>query len=251
MAPMALGEESERLSRYDRVRGVLADRAITPVYQPIIELGSGRPIAFEALSRFPGDDAYTADRWFADAWEFGLGVELELLAARITAEALAELPPEVALCINASPAAIATEQFLPYLRGQVDRVVVELTEHFAIDDPAEMRAGLRPLRSEGARAAIDDFGAGFASLKHIVAVQPDWVKLDISLTERVSESPIAHALIAAVVAFAERMEITVIAEGIETDDELEALTELGVRYGQGFHLGMPAPLEQALATKRR
>jgi EAL domain-containing protein (putative c-di-GMP-specific phosphodiesterase class I) len=202
MARMALAENSERLSRYERVRGVLAEEAITPIYQPIVELRTGRPIAYEALSRFPGDDAYTADRWFADAWEFGLGVELELLAARITAEALAELPPDVALCINASPAAIATAQFLPYLRGQVDRVVVELTEHFAIDDAAETRAGLRPLRSEGARAAIDDFGAGYASLKHIVAVQPDWVKLDISLTERVGESPIAHALIAAVVAFA-------------------------------------------------
>jgi EAL domain-containing protein (putative c-di-GMP-specific phosphodiesterase class I) len=245
MAPV---EQIERVSRYERVREVLADAAISPVYQPIVELKSGRPIAYEALSRFPGDDAYTADRWFADAWEFGLGVELELLAARVTAEALPELPPQVALCINASPAAIATDQFLPYLRGQVNRVVVELTEHFAIEDAAEMRSGLRPLRTEGARAAIDDFGAGYASLKHIVAVQPDWLKLDISLTERVGESPIAHALIAAVVAFAERMAITVIAEGIETEDELDALTELGVRYGQGFHLGMPAPLEQALSV---
>jgi EAL domain-containing protein (putative c-di-GMP-specific phosphodiesterase class I) len=150
--------------------------------------------------------------------------------------------------MNASPAALAADQFLPYLRGQVDRVVVELTEHFAIDDAAEMRAGLGPLRSAGARAAIDDFGAGYASLKHIVAVQPDWIKLDISLTERVVESPIAHALIAAVLAFAQEMEIMVVAEGIETDDELDAMTDLGIRYGQGFHLGMPAPLEQALSA---
>lgn len=245
---MALVQDSERLSRYERVRDVLADEAITPVYQPIVELESGRPIAYEALSRFPGDDAYTADRWFADAWEFGLGVELELLAARLTAEALSELPSEVALCINASPAALAADQFLPYLRGQVDRVVVELTEHFAIDDAAEMRAGLGPLRSEGARAAIDDFGAGYASLKHIVAVQPDWIKLDITLTERVVESPIAHALIAAVVAFAQEMGITAVAEGIESEDELDAMTDLGIRYGQGFHLGMPAPLQQALSA---
>jgi EAL domain-containing protein (putative c-di-GMP-specific phosphodiesterase class I) len=239
--------QSERAERYELLRGVLAEGSITPVYQPIVELESGRPIAYEALSRFPGDGAYTADRWFADAWEFGLGVQLELLAVRVTTQALTELPPDVALCINASPAAIATDDFMPHLRGQLHRVVVELTEHFGIEDAGDLRIELGPLRSEGGRTAIDDFGAGFASLKHIVSVEPDWIKLDISLTERVTESPIAHALIAAVVAFAGRMGITVIAEGIETIDELDALIELGIRHGQGFYLGMPAPLQEALA----
>jgi EAL domain-containing protein (putative c-di-GMP-specific phosphodiesterase class I) len=236
------------MERYELLRGVLADESITPVYQPIVDLDNGEPIALEALSRFPGDGAYTADRWFADAWEFGLGVELELLAVRVTTAALSELPPNVALCINASPAAIATDEFMPHLQGHVHKVVVELTEHFGIEDAGDLRLGLGPLRSEGGRTAIDDFGAGFASLMHIVSVEPDWVKLDISLTERVTESSIAHALIAAVVAFASEMEITVIAEGIETEAELDALTELGIRYGQGFHLGMPAPLDQALAS---
>ena len=247
---MATQVHTERTDRYERLADVLAEEAIRPVYQPIMELETGRVIAYEALSRFPGDDgAYTADRWFADAWELGLGVDLELLAVRITSGALEEIPEHVALCINASPAAIAAERFIPSLGNRLDRIVVEVTEHFGIEDAGDLRMGLGPLRTEGGRTAIDDFGAGFASLKHIVSVQPDWIKLDISLTERVEESPIAHALISAVVAFAERMDIIVIAEGVEAIEEVDPLMELGIRYGQGFHLGMPAPLEEALSGR--
>jgi len=245
---MTARTQSERAERYERLREVLTEETITAVYQPIMELESRRVIAYEALSRFPGDKGYTPDRWFGDAWELGLGVELELLAMRITTQALTEIPPEIALCINASPSVIASERFIPHLRGRVHRVVVELTEHFGIEDSADLRSRLEPLRQEGGRTAIDDFGAGYASLKHIVSVEPDWIKLDISLTERLDESPIAYALTSAVVAFADQVGISVVAEGIETVDELDAVADLGIRYGQGFHLGMPAPLDEALAS---
>ncbi len=220
---------------------------IKPVYQPIVELDSGRVIAYEALARFPGDPSYTPARWFADAWEVGLGLELELLAARITARALPVLPPGIGLSINASPPTVAAAGFLRYLAGRAERVTVELTEHLDVTDYDDLRGALAPIQSAGASTAIDDFGAGFASLKHILKVRPDWIKLDMSLTEGIDENPIAHALTSALVTFARRIDVGVIAEGIETAGQQRALEELGIRFGQGFHLGMPKPLHEALA----
>jgi EAL domain-containing protein (putative c-di-GMP-specific phosphodiesterase class I) len=232
----------------ERVRSVLSGESITPVYQPIVELESGRVIAYEALSRFPGDPAYTADKWFDDAWGLGLGLELELLAVRVIARALPEIPPDVGLSINASPPTLAATGFMRYLSGQVNRVTVELTEHMGVENYDDLRATLAPIEQAGGSTAIDDFGAGFASLNHILQVRPDWIKLDMSLTQRIDENPIAHALASAIVSFAEKIEVGVIAEGIETVDELDALASIGIRFGQGFHIGMPAPLDEALAA---
>jgi EAL domain-containing protein (putative c-di-GMP-specific phosphodiesterase class I) len=232
----------------ERVRSVLSGESITPVYQPIVELDSGRVIAYEALSRFPGDPAYTADRWFDDAWGVGLGLELELLAVRVIARALPELPPEVGLSINASPPTLAANGFMRYLSGQAHRVTVELTEHLGVENYDDLRAMLAPIEAAGGSTAIDDFGAGFASLNHILQVRPDWIKLDMSLTQQIDENPIAHALASAIVSFAEDIQVGVIAEGIETVEEMDALESIGIRFGQGFHIGMPAPLDEALAS---
>jgi EAL domain-containing protein (putative c-di-GMP-specific phosphodiesterase class I) len=234
--------------RVERLRRVLANEGIKPVYQPIVELDSGRVIAYEALSRFPGDPSCTPARWFADAWELGLGLELELLAARITARALPVLPPGIGLSINASPPTVAATGFLRYLAGRAERVTVELTEYLDVTDYGDLRGALAPIQDAGAATAIDDFGAGFASMKHILKVRPDWIKLDMSLTEGIEENSIAHALTSALVTFARRIDVGVIAEGIETAGQQRALERLGIRFGQGFHLGMPRPLHEALAA---
>ena len=243
------GEELQACIK--RVERVLTEEDITPVYQPIFELGTGRAIAYEALSRFPGDSARTPDRWFADAWRVGLGLPLELLAIRIAASALPKLPAGVGLSLNASPSTVSSGGFLRCLGGTAERVTVELTEHLEVNDYDGFSNNLLPLRGAGGKVAIDDFGAGYASLRHILKVQPEWIKLDISLTERIDENPIAHALATAVVSFADQVGVTVIAEGIETEDELDSLLEIGVRFGQGFHFGLPAPLEQALEEGAR
>jgi PAS domain S-box-containing protein len=232
----------------ERVEDVLRAEAIEPVFQPILELDTGRAIAYEALARFPGDKTRTPDLWFADAWAVGLGVPLELLAVRVAAAALPRLPADVDLTVNASPPTVSSGGFLNCFGGGVDRIAVELTEHLEVDDYAGFSSKLRPLRERGGKVAIDDFGAGYASLRHILKVSPEWIKLDISLTERIHESPVAHALATSLVAFAEDVGVRVIAEGIETDEELEALTEIGFRYGQGFHFGTPGPLDEVLRT---
>lgn len=234
--------------RNERVLRVLREQLVEPVYQPIVELDTGSVIAFEALSRFPGDPAYTPDRWFADAWSVGLGMELELLAVRMVVDALEEIPPEVSLSINASPPTVAAGSFMRHLGCEPHRITVELTEHLDIDDVDGLRNALAPLAGAGGKTAIDDFGAGYANIEHILNMDPDWIKLDISLTERVAEDDGAHELAGDLVTFAHQMGAGVIAEGIETVEEIDALQEIGVRFGQGFHLGMPMPLDEALAA---
>jgi EAL domain-containing protein (putative c-di-GMP-specific phosphodiesterase class I) len=245
MERLSMGQESPE-ERNERLLDVIREEKLEPVFQPIMELDTGRVIAFEALSRFPGDPAYTPDRWFGDAWSVGLGMELELLAVRKITDALTEIPPEIGLSINASPPTAATSAFIHELWRDAGRITVELTENLEIDDVGGLRTALAPLSGEGTKTAIDDFGAGHANFEHILGVHPDWIKLDISLTERVDEEDFAHDLARDLVGFGTSMGAGVIAEGIETIEELDALQEIGVRYGQGFHLGMPEPLNKAL-----
>jgi PAS domain S-box-containing protein len=234
----------ERLAEVERV---LLGEELAIAFQPIVELDSGRVVAYEALSRFPGDPARTPSIWFADAWALGLGIPLELLAIRKAIEAIAQVPGELYINLNASAPTMAARGFIRALGPHPERVTVELTEHLEIGDYDQFRAAAAPLRRAGGQLAIDDFGAGFASLKHVLQVEPERIKLDISLTEQIPENSVAYALVTALLSFAGEIGIEVVAEGIETDEELDALTEIGVRVGQGFHFGLPAPLDQVLA----
>jgi PAS domain S-box-containing protein len=231
----------------DRVQAVLDKELLYPVYQPILDLETGQVIAYEALSRFPADPQRGPDRWFGEAWEVGLGIPLELLAVRIAARALPQLPDDVSLSVNASPPTVFSDRFVSCFGKSADRVTVELTEHLKVDDYEGFTSKLGPLRAAGGRVAIDDFGAGYASLRHIIKVRPEWIKLDISLTERIDENDVVHALARSLVSFADEVGVRVIAEGIETEEELETLIDAGFRYGQGFYFGVPAPLDEALA----
>jgi PAS domain S-box-containing protein len=225
-----------------RIGAVLQAEAIVPVFQPVVSLDDGRVVAYEALARFPGTPAQTPDRWFADAWHVDLGIPLELLAVRAALAALPLLPPDVALCVNVSPETVATPGFHDALGDDAHRVVAEITEHRRLDDAAFQRK-LAPLRAAGGRVAIDDFGAGHASLSQVLAVAPDWIKLDMSLTQRLDDSPVARALAAAVVSFAAEVDVGVIAEGVEDARQVATLNALGIPCAQGYHFGRPSPIE--------
>jgi len=224
-----------------RVTAVLDADAITPVYQPIVALDSGRTVAYEALARFPGSPTHTPDRWFADAWSVGLGVSLELAAARAATRVLPDLPKGVALSINASPATVATKGFRQALGDQTSRVVVEITEHRQIED-ADFKRKLAPLRAAGGQVAIDDFGAGYASLSQVLAIAPEWIKLDLSLTQSLDQNPLARALAVALVSFADEVGLGVVAEGVETEEQVATLKRIGFRYAQGYFFGRPGVL---------
>ena len=229
-----------------RIAGALQTDAIVPAFQPVVSLADGRVIAYEALARFPGDPGHTPDRWFADAWHVDLGIPLELLAVRTALAALPLLPADVALCVNVSPETVATSGFRDALGDAADRVIAEITEHRRLEE-ADFEQRLAPLRAAGGRVAIDDFGAGHASLSQVLAVSPDWIKLDMTLTQRLDDSPVARALASALVSFAAEVGIGVIAEGVEDARQVRTLETLGIRYAQGYHFGLPAPAETLLA----
>jgi EAL domain-containing protein (putative c-di-GMP-specific phosphodiesterase class I) len=206
-----------------------------------------RIVAFEALARFPGDPAHTPDRWFADAWRVGLGIPLELQAAKLATAAFARLGGKMTLFVNASPPVVAAPGFLQSIGGTGGQVTVEVTEHLQVDDYDQLGLELAAFRAAGGQLAIDDFGAGFASFRHILELRPQWIKLDGALIGQLEESEFARGLAHAVVSFALDSGVEVIAEGIEIESELDQVRELGISHGQGFLLSEPLSLEEALA----
>jgi PAS domain S-box-containing protein len=242
----ALAADQERRDRRARIQQVLDDGGPTMVFQPIVELATGKPVGAEALARFPVQPSRPPDQWFADAADVGLGVELELSAVRTALSRLDAMPADVYLSLNAGPQTVASPALHQLLRSApADRVVLELTEHTGVADYTALTDALEALRCRGVRLAVDDAGAGFSSLQHILNLKPDIIKLDRGLIENIDTDPARRALAGSLMAFANEIGAQVIAEGIETPREQTVLRRLGVRYGQGFHLGRPGPLPLA------
>lgn len=226
----------------DAVTGVLETQAIAIFHQPIVELGTGRPVGAECLARFADGAERGPDHWFGDAAEVGLGVDLELLAIEKALATRAAQPAGHYLSINASPATVLSGRLEPLLAGaHRGWLVLEVTEHEEVADFAGLRDALRRL-SAHARIAIDDVGAGYSGLRHLVDLGPDLLKLDMSLTRDVHRDPARRALAGAMVGFASEIGAKLIAEGIETAEEQAVLADLGVDFGQGYLFGKPAPV---------
>lgn len=232
--------------RVERVKRVLDSGELDVAYQPVVNLRSGQVQGVEALSRFPGQPPVGPDRWFRDAASVGLGVDLELLAVRRALTAFESLPAEQYLSLNVSPAVVLSPTLAREFEGlPLDRVVFEITEHAEVTDYAELNAALRRYRVRGLRLAVDDAGSGFASLRHILRIAPDIIKLDISLTRDIDRDAVLRALSYSLSSFASAIDATVVAEGVEREEELQALRFLGVTYGQGYYLRRPGPLATA------
>lgn len=220
---------------------ILNRRSFRPVFQPVMAVDGNRVVGHEALSRF--DSGTSPDRVFASAASVGLDVDLELACIRAAVAEARALPfSESWLSLNVSPAVlVASTDALAQLATEADRpLVLELTEHVVIDDYGPVRDALRKLRP-GFRLAVDDVGSGFASLRHILELAPDFVKLDISLVRNIDQDAGRQAMIAGLAAFAGRVGCALIAEGVESAAELAELRDLGVTHAQGYLLGRPAP----------
>lgn len=233
--------------RHDEITQLLVDpQGVAMVFQPLVELDTGRTMAVEALARFP-DGAPGPEHVFAEAWATGLGVDLEMKAVRAALVVLDELPADMRLGVNVSPATLITPAFHEAVRSvPPGRLAVEVTEHAAVEDYCELRVARQRLRSAGIRLAIDDVGMGFSGLHHILESAPDTIKIDAAVVRDVHDNPAKIAMIEALVSFGARMDVLVIAEGIETEDELTALRALRVPVGQGYHLGRPGQLDAVL-----
>lgn len=235
----AQGERRAVLERLDRMYDAGGP---VPVYQPVLALDGLVPVGVEALSRFP--DGSSPALWFAAASSVGAGADLELCALDRAVTALPDVTGLLSLNLS-SATLVAPGCARRLLDLPLHRVVVEITEHEAVEDYQAVREVLGPLRARGLRLAVDDAGAGFASMRHVLALHPDYIKLDLSLVRGVDGDPARQALTAALVAFAASTGAQVVAEGIETAAELACLRRLGVELGQGYHLARPAPLAPA------
>jgi EAL domain-containing protein (putative c-di-GMP-specific phosphodiesterase class I) len=233
--------DAARRARISVVRSAVEKMRI--VFQPVVELDGGQMVGMEALARFDVDPPRSPDRWFKEAWELGIGHELELAAVRAALAYRRRMPSGLYMGINASPALLQSGELLEALR-QVDGgpVLIEVTEHAAVSEYEPLMAALAACRDCGARIAVDDFGAGYSGLSHLLRIQPQIVKLDMQLTRDIDRDAAKQALASATAEFARRANLDIVAEGIETEAEAAMLREIGVRYGQGFHFGRPAPL---------
>ncbi|HTT92458.1 MAG TPA: EAL domain-containing protein [Acidimicrobiales bacterium] len=233
-------------ARYERFLKLLQPGGSTPTYQPVVNLRTGGLAGYEALTRFGDQMGSTTEEIFREAHQVGLGVDLELHTARLAVNAFG---PEMArsedtyLAVNASPGLLYRPALLEVLSQlPAERVIVEITEQRQFESYVQLRETVQLVHERGMRVAVDDTGSGFASLQRLVDVRPEIVKLDRGLTSQIDSDAPRRALVTAIRHFADDMGITVVAEGIEREEQLIVLRDIGVDCGQGYLLGRPAPL---------
>jgi diguanylate cyclase (GGDEF)-like protein len=234
---------------------VASTRALRPVYQPIISLVTGHPVGFEGLVRPAADSGFpNAQSLFTAAEIADRIVELDMAAIEMVAARAGRLPPGTYLGLNMSPRTLETEQFhvgelIGILRRhglEPGQVVVELTEREAIEDLSRLRGNLERVQAAGIRIAADDVGAGNAGLRLLSEISFDIVKIDLSLVQRGLLHESSLAVLRGLREMARRSGATVVAEGVETPEQLVALRRLGITFAQGYLLGRPQ--ERPVAT---
>jgi EAL domain-containing protein (putative c-di-GMP-specific phosphodiesterase class I) len=242
-------DDARRSEVEARLAPVMAGGGPVVALQPIVDLATGARAGAEALSRFPAEWGLTPDVVFEQAHGVGLGHELEIQALRRAAALLEGSEGYVAM--NVSPATLMTSGCAELLRElPLERVLLELSEHDPVEDYDALLAVLAPFRAAGLRLAIDDVGAGFSSLRHIVVTTPDVIKIDRSIVSGLDADPVLTTLVRSLVEFARGIDARVVAEGVETAAEADVLRSLDVDYGQGWHFGRPAVPEAAVPAPR-
>ncbi|MGO9752882.1 MAG: EAL domain-containing protein [Solirubrobacteraceae bacterium] len=235
---LAPAESSEE----EIIEAAFAPGALRIVHQPIVELSSGEPVGFEALARFSPPPARSPDKWFEAAGRVGRRIELERLAISLATSGLGDLRGGCFMSVNASPETVLDPAFVEQLeRVEVARVVLEVTENARIGSYQRFADTLAPFRAQGLRLAVDDLGSGYASLNHILRLEPDVIKLDRSITLQIDRHRPTRALAAALTSFAMETGMLVVAEGIETTVQRSLLAALGISLGQGYLFGKPRP----------
>jgi len=253
----ARGDERSVEELATAVARVATGRLLRPVYQPIISLASGRPIGFEGLVRPTPDAGFAnAGALFTAAEVADRIVELDMAAIETIAARAGRLEPDVYLSLNLSPRTLETEQFhvgelvgiLRRCRLAPDQIVIELTEREAIEDLTRLRANLDRVRAAGFRIAADDMGAGNAGLRLLSEIDFDVVKIDLSLVQRGVLQESSLAVLRGLREMAKRSGASVVAEGVETPEQLVALRRLGIPAAQGYLLGRPGDRPVAAAV---
>lgn len=255
VASAMLGPRFAEQAHAADVRGaierLIREAAFRPVYQPIVRLRDGAILGYEALTRFA--DGSRPDVRFAEAAAVGFGLDLELATLGAALDGATTLPNDALLSVNVSPALINQGLHIEDLLGRAGQgrnIVLEITEHEPVDDYEALRDAISHMATK-VRWAIDDAGAGYASLRHILELRPHFVKLDRALIVNVALDPARQALIAGLLHFSQALGTTLVAEGIETSAERLALEDLGLTAGQGYLFGRPESADRWRSTANR
>jgi EAL domain-containing protein (putative c-di-GMP-specific phosphodiesterase class I) len=249
--------ECVKLARAERqfrarclLQELLIHEEVGTVYQPIVDISAGKTMGFEALSRGPEGSVFQSPLdLFATAEEGNLAFELDRLCRQKALKNAKGFPSESKLFVNVLPSsmydpALQGDGMLRFLKEaglDPKQLVFELTETYVIENYALFGDAIRQFTELGINIGIDDIGAGYSALERIAWLHPKYLKFDIGLIRHVDTSYVRREMVRALKALADKMESTVIAEGIERREELETLLELGITYGQGFLLGRPEP----------
>jgi PAS domain S-box-containing protein len=223
-----------------RLEQLIVTPTFHSVFQPVVDLMTREVVGFEALTRF--DDGTPPDLRFKEAAEIGLGVSLEHATVEALIKQAARLPRGLFLSLNVSSALILERETIAFAaRAACRPLVLELTEREPVGDYEALARGLAELPN--VKLAVDDAGAGYASLRHILALHPSYIKLDITWVRGIEDDTARQALVAGINHFASRTKCRIIAEGVETEPEATVLRRLGIEFGQGFLFGRPAPAD--------
>lgn len=224
------------------IRKVVYQRDFEVVFQSVHDVASGKVIGVEALARFPREP-FRPDGFLEQAALLGLGIELETAIVARVISMIAQLPDDIFVAMNISPGAALLAPWEQML-ADVDpsRIVLEITEHDAVVDYGALDDALEACRTRGVRVAVDDVGAGFSSFSHVLELSPEFVKIDQSITRHIDVDDARRRLAHAIAELAGQMGATVIAEGVETQGELDAINAVGINAAQGYYLSRPRPL---------
>jgi diguanylate cyclase (GGDEF)-like protein len=225
----------------EALQRLIDGEGLTLVVQPIVAMSNGRPHAYEVLARFQTRGTSSPLHWFAVADEYGLRDELELACLREALQLLSIRPEGTRLSINLSGPLLLdprTHALLGEL-ASLDGLILELTENSLLEDTPGLHAQISGLLRRGVRFAVDDMGAGYSGLRQITTLRPSYLKLDRTLICAIDSDPDRGALVSALLSYARQTGGHLVAEGVETADELRTLTQLGVELVQGFYLARP------------
>lgn len=244
----------------DDFKEILDKKNLQMFYQPIVSLKTGRSLGWEALTRGPQDSHFHSPGvLFPFAEEVNLLYNLEKVTRELAITQVEDFSPDYLLFLNINPRTINDPEFI---RGETKKlldlkgltpqnIVFEITERNSINDFNTFKRTLEHYRSQGYLIAVDDAGAGYSSLQSIAEIHPDFIKMDMSLIQGISNNPVKKSLLETFVTFAQKINCEIIAEGIETAEELMTLAAMGIHYGQGFYLArpgkdFPSPQREAL-----
>lgn len=234
-------------------RVLRGEAAFTFHYQPLVDIVHGTAVGYEALARFTGPPSWSPDRWFAAAEALGRRNELEYLVCARSLESRHQLPPNSFLTVNVSPGFLLSPGWAELLDSQssLAGTVIEITENDPVGNYEEIQVRIAAIRAKGGAIAIDDVGSGYSSLKHVMEIRPNFIKLDRAFVTGCHLDPARAALIEMIGTIAGRLDAWIVAEGVETQSELEELARLEVPLVQGYHLGRPALAMEPLSENAR